>query len=106
MSDQTKRQPTLLGDILAKYQARNDGKYISQEFQDYGYRLAVDLNDMAHKALYIKMAKTVPREILEQARAFVVDAEHAKSKGRLFMWKVGEIKRNLRTQPVPKVENR
>lgn len=99
-------QPTLIADILKKFEGRNDGKYISQEFQDYGYRLAVDLNDMDHKSLYIRMAKTVPREILEAARRFVVDAEHAKSKGRLFMWKVGELKRTMRIQPVPKVENR
>ena len=87
-------QPTLLGDILAKYEPSDRAKYISREFQDYGYRLAVDLNDMDHKSLYIRMAKTVPRQIFEQARAFVVDAEHAKSKGRLFMWKVGELKKN------------
>lgn len=86
-------QPTLLGDILAKYQPSDRAKYISQEFQDYGYRLAVDLNDMDHKSLYIRMAKTVPRQILEAARAFAVDAEHAKSKGRLFMWKVTELKK-------------
>jgi hypothetical protein len=87
-------QPTLLGDILAKYQPADSAKYISREFQDYGYRLAVDLDDMAHKSLYIRMAKTVPRQILEAARAFAVDAEHAKSKGRLFMWKVGELKKS------------
>lgn len=89
----TNNQPTLLKDILAKYENRTDGKYISQEFQDYGYRLAIDLDDLRHKSLYIKMAKTVPRDILEQARSFVVDAEHAKSKGRLFMWKVGELRK-------------
>ncbi len=87
-------QPTLLGDILAKYQPSDRAKYISQEFQDYGYRLAVDLNDMDHKSLYIRMAKTVPRTILEAARAFAVDAEHAKSKGRLFMWKVTDLKKS------------
>lgn len=86
-------QPTLLGDILAKYQPSDRAKYISQEFQDYGYRLAVDLNDMDHKSLYIRMAKTVPRTILEAARAFAVDAEHAKSKGRLFMWKVTQLRK-------------
>lgn len=89
-------QPTLLGDILARFEGRNDGKYISQEFQDYGYRLAIDLNDMDHKSLYIRMAKTVPRAILEQARAFVVDAENAKSKGRLFMWKVSDLKKSVK----------
>lgn len=102
----TNTQPTLLGDILAKFEGRADGKYISQEFQDYGYRLAVDLNDMEHKSLYIRMAKTVDRAILEQARAFAVDAEHAKSKGRLFMWKVSDLKKNIEIKSVPKVENR
>lgn len=97
MSDAKKTQPTLLGDILSKYQPKEEGKYISREFQDYGYRLAVDLNDLPHKALYIKMAKTVPRAILEAARAFVVDAEHAKSRARLFMWKVRELRAKVKT---------
>lgn len=90
------QQPTLLGDILAKYEPRDDGKYISQEFQDYGYRLAVDLNDLEHKSLYIRMAKTVPRKILEAARAFAVDAHHAKSRAKLFMWKVVQLKKEVR----------
>lgn len=85
-------QPTLLGDILAKYKTEDSAKYISHEFQNYGYRLAVDLDDLAHKSLYIRLAKTMPRQILEQARSFAVDAEHAKSKARLFMWKMKEIR--------------
>lgn len=97
-------QPTLLGDILAKYETRKDGKYISQEFQDYGYRLSIDLNDIDHKSLYIRMAKTVPRAILEAARAFVVDAPNAKSKGRLFMWKVSELKKAAATAVSLKIE--
>jgi len=95
-SDKSKRQPTLLADILAKFEGRNDGKYISREFQDFGYRLAVDLNDLAHKSLYIRMAKTVPRAILETARTFVVDAPNVKNKGKLFMWKVGELKTKIK----------
>lgn len=89
-------QPSLLGDLLAKYQPKEDGKYISQEFQDYGYRLAMDLDDEAHKALYIKLAKTVPRAILEQARAFVIDAPNVQTKGRLFMWKLKEIRSKVK----------
>ena len=87
------QQPSMLSDILAKYQVKKDGKYISQEFQDYGYRLSIDLDDMAHKALYIRLAKTVPRAILEMARQFVVDAPNVKSKGKLFMWKLSELKK-------------
>ncbi len=87
-------QPTLLGDILAKYRPKDDGKYISQEFQDYGYRLAVDLDDLAHKSLYIRLAKTVPRKILEQARSFAVDATAARSRAKIFMWKMRELRKN------------
>lgn len=91
--NKTKTQPTLLGDILAKYQTKDDAKYISREFQDYGYRLAVDLNDLDHKSLYIRLAKTMPRAILEQARAFAVDALHARSRARIFMWKMKELRK-------------
>lgn len=68
-------------------------KYVSVEFQKYGYDLAVELDDMAHKALYIKLAKTTPRGLLEDARTFVKDATNARNKGRLFMWKLAELKK-------------
>ena len=68
-------------------------KYISQEFQDYGYRLAEELNDLKHKALYIKLAKEMPRPILEKARNFVKDAHKVKNPGRLFMWKLSQLKK-------------
>lgn len=90
----TKSEPTLLKDILAKYKTDDSAKYISQEFQNYGYRLAVDLDDLAHKSLYIKLAKTVPREILEKARSFAIDAPNARSKGRIFMWKMRELRKS------------
>jgi hypothetical protein len=75
--------------ILRNYQ-NDPTKYISREFQDYGYRLAVELDDLKHKSLYIKLAKTLPRALLEQARTFVQDAQ-ARSKARLFMWKVSQL---------------
>lgn len=83
-----------LGDLFSAYQLDDKGGYITQEFQDYGYRLAVELEDMKHKSLYIKMAKDVPRGILESALSFVKDAEHAKSKAKLFMWKVKQLKKD------------
>lgn len=86
-------QPTLLSDILAKYKTEDSAKYIAHEFQNYGYRLAVDLDDLPHKSLYIRLAKTLPRQILEQARSFAVDAQHAKSRARLFMWKMKELRK-------------
>lgn len=72
----------LLGD---KQVVKN--KYVSREWQDYGYRLAEELGDLGHKSLYIKLAKTVDRSLLEQARRFVIDS-NADKKGALFMWKL------------------
>jgi hypothetical protein len=82
-----------LGDILDEYEQKED-KYISREFQQYGYELAEELEDLKHKSLYIKLAKETPRGLLEAARSFVKDAENVKSKGRLFMWKLGELKKD------------
>lgn len=70
----------------------DEKKYISREFQDYGYRLAEELGDLKHKALYIKLAKEFPRPLLEQARNFVKDASNVRNKAKLFMWKLGELK--------------
>ena len=91
-SSSTKKGFQNLGSLLKKYALDDKGGYITQEFQDYGYRLAVTLNDLKHKSLYIKMAKTVDRGILERALSFVLDADSAKSKPRLFMWKVKQLK--------------
>lgn len=74
--------------ILTKFNPLED-KYISREFQKYGYDLAEELEDFKYKSLYIKLAKEVPRPILEKARNFVKDAR-ARSKPRLFMWKLKE----------------
>ena len=67
-------------------------KYITREWQDYGYRLAKELDDEEHKSLYMKMAKTMDRGVLEQARRFAIDSS-ADKKGALFMWKVKELKK-------------
>jgi len=66
-------------------------KYVSQEFQDYGYRMAAKLGDLKHKALYIKYAKEKPRAFLEQAFSFAIDYPNAKNRGKLFMWKIKEL---------------
>lgn len=81
-----------IGQILADFDPLED-KYISYEFQKYGYDLAVELGDLKHKALYIKLAKEEPRALLEQARNFVKDAGKVKSKARLFMWRLQQLKK-------------
>ncbi len=79
--------------VLSDYAKPEKNKYVSQEFQDYGYRLACEMGEEKKKAMYIKMAKTVDRKILERARTFVIDAEHVRNKGKLFVWAVGKLKR-------------
>jgi hypothetical protein len=64
------------------------------EFQAYGNRLAEELGDMKHRALYIKLAKTVDRNLLEKAREHCLVSERAVTKGRLFMWKLDQLKKN------------
>lgn len=78
-----------IGDILLGFDPLKD-KYISREFQKYGYFLAEELGDLQRTSLYIKMAKEQPRAILEKALSFVKDSK-ARSKGRLFMWKMKEL---------------
>lgn len=80
------------GDLLMEYDF-DKKKYISREFQDYGYRLAMELGEEKNKSLYIKLAKVEERVLLEKARTFIKDARHVKNKGKLFMWALAKMKR-------------
>jgi len=86
-----------LSSLFEDFELEDKGGYITQEFQDFGYRLASELDDLTHKSLYIKLAKDLPRGWLEEALSFVADAQNVKSKGKLFMWKLGQLQR-LATQ--------
>ena len=76
--------------ILKRFNPTKD-KYVSREFQSYGIHLAEELDDYKHRGLYIRLAKTVHRSILEKAFSFVIDS-NAKNKGALFMWKLKLLK--------------
>ncbi|HBC73192.1 MAG: hypothetical protein UX91_C0007G0110 [Candidatus Amesbacteria bacterium GW2011_GWB1_47_19] len=80
-----------LRQILDDKQAEEKNKYISREYQDYGYRLAMELGDEKHKALYIKLAKETDRAILESARRYAIDS-NADNKGALFMWRLNNLR--------------
>lgn len=77
--------------ILSRFDPKED-RYISREFQKYGYDLAEELGDLEHKSLYMRLAKTTPRQLLEQARYFIKDAGGVKSPARLFMWKLKQLR--------------
>ncbi len=78
--------------MFDSFQLEDKGGYITQEFQDFGYRMAMELDDPSHKSLYMRIAKKEKRGLLEKALSFVADAPNVKSKGRLFMWKLKQLK--------------
>ena len=79
-------------DFVERISKRN--KYIKTEHQDYGIRLGYRLSDARHKSLYIKLAKEIPRNLLEDAVQFALDYPETKNqgnRGRIFMWRLKEI---------------
>lgn len=81
-----------VGSVLKNFDPVRD-KYISREFQSYGIYLSEELNDYKHKSLYIKLAKTVHRSILDKALSYCKDAQtDTPNKGALFMWKMKQLK--------------
>lgn len=80
-----------ISQVLSKFDPVKD-KYVSREYQTFGLKLADDLDDYKHRSLYIKLAKTVHRSILEQALSFCVDSK-ADNKGALFMWKLAQLRK-------------
>lgn len=79
-------------DVLKKFDSKGD-RYISREFQKYAYDLAEELGDLKHKSLYMRLAKNTTRQLLERARYFVKDAAKVQNRGKLFMWKLSELRK-------------
>ncbi len=77
--------------VLNKFDPVKD-KYVSREFQTFALKLAEELDDYPHRAIYMRLAKTVHRSILEKALSFCVDSK-ADNKGALFMWKLKELRK-------------
>lgn len=80
--------------VLDKFNPQTD-QYISREFQSFGIHLAEELDDYKHKSLYIKLAKSTHRALLERALSFTADSK-ARNKGALFMWKLQELKKEAK----------
>jgi|Napbiome12C3dose_1001474.scaffolds.fasta_scaffold00049_26 serine/threonine-protein kinase RIO1 len=83
-----------LAKAIAEVKFKDRPKNISTEFQMYGVYLAESLQDIKHYSLYIKLAKTLDRRVLEEALSFTKGYTSAKSRARVFMWKLKEL-RNL-----------
>lgn len=83
-----------IGQIIEEIKNPNRPKNLSREFQVYGIYLAESLDDRSHYSLYIKLAKDYPRVMLDEALTYTKGYIKAKSKGRVFMWKLKQLKEN------------
>lgn len=84
-----------LSQILEETKGIKRPKNLSREFQHYGVFLAESLGDIKHYSLYIKLAKQYPRAILEEALSYAKGYLTAKSKARVFMWRLQQLKEKL-----------
>ncbi len=76
--------------ILKNFNPTQD-KYISRDFQAFGIYLAEEMNDYKNRSMWIRLAKTNHRAILEKALSFVKDS-NADNKIALFLWKMKQLK--------------
>lgn len=83
--------------VIAETKHKDRPKNISHEFQFYGCFLAESLDDTKHYGLYIKLAKNEPRQMLEEALNFTKGYYGAKSKAKVFMWKLKELRQSVST---------
>ena len=78
---------------IAETKFKDRPKNIAYEFQEYGVYLAESLNDTKHYSLYIKFAKELPRQILEEALSFTKGYYGAKSRAKIFMWRLSQLRK-------------
>jgi hypothetical protein len=84
-----------LGDIATSIKVKKDQRN-TYEYQAYGNRLAEELGDTSKRSLYIKLAKSTDRGILETARLFALSNEKNPTKGKIFMWKLNELTKGIK----------
>lgn len=87
-----------IASLLEENQLRTRPKNLSTEFQEYGVYLTEELGDLKHYALYIKLAQTYQRGLLEEALNFTKGYSSAKSKARIFMWKLKQLRTTAKIQ--------
>ena len=94
--DRRKSKPTSIASQLAIFKQNlvQRQKYVKNEFQAYGLELAKELKDWKNRSLYIRLAKKLPRKILDQARYFVKDQVPGtiQTPYKLFMWKLKQLR--------------
>lgn len=72
-------------DYIEKLEKRAQSNRIVKEFQDTALYIAELLNDKKHTALYMKLAKQHPKQLLMRIAASVAERGHIDRKGAYFM---------------------
>ena len=85
-----KKLGDLFGDFDQKLEKRK--KYVKKEYQAYGLELAKEMGEWDKRAMYIRLAKNTDRNLLEKAKFFVKDQRYVETPGKLFMWKLKELR--------------
>jgi len=93
-------KPKSIKDLLKNSQSEilqnisKSAKYVKHDFQDLGYRIALKLNDLSHRSLYMRLSKTVPEPTLTKALSFALDypLKYGNNRAKIFMWKLKEIR--------------
>ena len=99
----TKKLSDILSDRLNKISGTP--VYAKHEWQDFGVRVAKELDDEKRTSMYIKFAKEYGQEILEESLDFVKESKNVKSKTKLFLWKFKQLRENSRFKEAIKDEN-
>lgn len=84
-----------IGEITNVVQIKKNTRN-TYEYQAYGNRLCEELGDSTKRALYIKLAKNEDRNLLEIARLHALSNEKNPTKGKIFMWKLSQLKKSIK----------
>jgi hypothetical protein len=80
-----------------RFKQREVNRFVSTPEQLLALKICRVLADEAHKNIYLHLCKHTQTAIIEQALSFVTDAR-AKHKGKLFSWKVKQIRQEWLAQ--------
>jgi len=87
--------PTKIGTSLAQLleKKKHSQKFVNHEFQIFGNYLAAELDaPKSQTGLFIKLAKTEDRDLLHKVLEFVKGVYKPKSKIKLFLWKLKQLR--------------
>jgi len=83
--------------ILDDEEVSSKKRHPKNEFQAFAYKLSKDLNDDKNLVIYMRLAKTVDRFLMERAYSFAVDS-NSDQKGRLFLWKLKQLRSDVQKE--------